>query len=248
MRMCSHPRCRNKYVAKGYCMKHYAYYHRKHIKNGDFIKDQAVGKICSYSGCGRKCHAKGYCHAHYRRQLQGRNMDEPIKGSYRLCTYFGCNRKHSAKGYCETHYGRMIKDRDMDGMKRYIGCKYKGCTLDHFSKGYCSIHYQRKKRGLPLDQNHIKPIGSKKIKDGYIYVKISRGNWAREHRVVMENYIKCKLNSNETVHHKNGNKADNNIKNLELWSSSQPSGQRVIDKIRWAQKYLKENKKILKYL
>jgi hypothetical protein len=42
------------------------------------------------------------------------------------------------------------------------------------------------------------------------------------------------LTKDETVHHKNGNKQDNGKRNLELWTSSHPSGQRVQDKIVWA--------------
>jgi hypothetical protein len=40
------------------------------------------------------------------------------------------------------------------------------------------------------------------------------------------------------VHRKNGDKLDNRIKNLELWSTSQPSGQRVEDKLAWAREFV----------
>lgn len=38
---------------------------------------------------------------------------------------------------------------------------------------------------------------------------------------------------------KNGDRADNRICNLELWTTSQPSGQRVKDKLKWAKEFIK---------
>jgi hypothetical protein len=59
-----------------------------------------------------------------------------------------------------------------------------------------------------------------------------------EHRHVMEQHIDRFLLPQETVHHKNGVRDDNTITNLELWSSSHPSGQRVADKVAWARTIL----------
>src|ERR1700677_1380348 len=69
-----------------------------------------------------------------------------------------------------------------------------------------------------------------------------------EHRKVMSEYIGRPLHSEEAVHHRDGCRTNNTVgpcfakstcecaerHNLELWSTKQPRGQRVADKLAWA--------------
>lgn len=75
-------------------------------------------------------------------------------------------------------------------------------------------------------------------KDGYRFINVD-GRRLFEHRHLLSEYLGRPLLSSEEVHQKNGVRHDNRIENLELWSHSQPAGQRVEDKVEWAIELLK---------
>lgn len=55
----------------------------------------------------------------------------------------------------------------------------------------------------------------------------------------MAEHLGRPLEPDEVVHHRNGNRRDNRIANLDLWSVYQPKGQRVTDKVAYALQLLR---------
>lgn len=80
----------------------------------------------------------------------------------------------------------------------------------------------------------INPNGHINQGTGYVRVNLRGGGHIYKHRQVMEEVLGRRLQKGENVHHKNGDRADWSLDNLELWTTKQPPGQRVTDKIGFA--------------
>ena len=86
--------------------------------------------------------------------------------------------------------------------------------------------------------------GGRKVDKGYILVRApshpnaASNGYVCEHIKVMSEILGRPLDTHECIHHKNGLRQDNREENLELWTTSHPSGQRVSDLVKWAKAFV----------
>jgi hypothetical protein len=152
--------------------------------------------------------AKGYCHGHYQRLLRTGTVGEsPLNNTALICSVEGCERPHKARGFCQTHYKRVLATGDPRPDEPI-----------RIATGNGNVHHGY--RYLPV---------AKELQD------LTNGDaWVAEHRLVMAQHLGRPLFPDEQVHHRNGERLDNRLSNLELWSTSHPSGARIEDLIEFA--------------
>lgn len=86
-------------------------------------------------------------------------------------------------------------------------------------KKYCSKGcYYKNRTGNTMEKCKNWKGGRIIDHDGYVLIKNNHNKprYTREHRLIMEKFIKRKLKKHEIVHHINENKLDNRIENLKI--------------------------------
>lgn len=187
---------------------------------------------CIEPGCDRYPNgARGYCRPCYHKHKNAGDFGGQI------CTKDGCERLIYAHSLCRVHLYHAIEAGEIERPR----CSVQGCEKPSRANGLCSRHIMRvRTHGEPGEadsRQRARGTGNINPRTGYIDMGVN-GRRIAQHRLVMEQHLGRELLSTETVHHKNGQRSDNRLANLELWSSAQPPGQRVEDKVAWMVEFL----------
>ena len=151
--------------------------------------------------------------------------------------------------YCSMTCSKEGRRKDGDENNKFT-CLQCGKTQHRVRTNQGRIYRQQKFCSYACKVAHQMVVAQKRFEDGgykrhikrngYVWLTIpalSRSNgkkYIMEHRWVMSKHLGRDLFAGETVHHVNGNRQDNRLENLELFSSRHGPGQRVVDKIAFA--------------
>ena len=248
---CTEQDCSGRPVARGLCGRHYKAWQRADKPDGHELSQRSRPE-CIVAECDRVSYARGHCERHYRQLLRaGQVQPDPAPLG---CAVDSCDRKAVTRGWCHGHYLRWSRKGDVLAdvpLSRPVhdACTVEGCQRGATTQLFCRSHYNRFRlygdpllggpvrittgqgslshgywmRQVRLDERHLVPEGREK---------------ELEHRLVMAAVLGRPLLPHEVVHHIDGNRLNNRPENLQLWSTAQPKGQRVEDKLEFARQIL----------
>lgn len=191
---------------------------------------------CEAPLCARMSYAKGHCERHYRQLLRTASTREAARPQE--CAVPPCERRAVTRGWCHGHYLRWSRTGDVRADVPLTRpprprCKAGDCDREATHRGLCATHrWRSERRGNPEPEVPIRtPSGRGGLSHGYIKLPVREDErWlvagatsALEHRLVLARSLARPLRPDESVHHRNGDRTDNRLDNLELWTrSSQP--------------------------
>lgn len=119
---------------------------------------------------------------------------------------------------------KMLDDAvlNMDQMASALGVSVPTVTRTMRALGWKSV----KGRGLPMEKNYFWNGGRMTDSDGYVLLKVpdhphaNNNGYVREHRLVMEARLGRYLLPSEVVHHKDGDRSNNDDANLDMYRSN----------------------------
>lgn len=249
--ICDEKDCDRRALARGLCSRHYKQWQRAGKPDGRELSARTA-KACSDGCCDSPAYARGFCSRHYR-QLLRTGQVAPDRAP-QVCAVEGCGRKAVTRGWCHGHYVRWSRSGQVQASRPLSRpesdeCLLKECERGATSAGLCRSHARRLSRyGDPLAGRPARTrTGDGSIRHGYWFRAVrdderhlvpNARDREFEHRLVVAHLLGRPLRADEVVHHKNGDRLDNRPENLELWSTAQPKGQRVEDKLAFARMLL----------
>lgn len=214
---------------------------RKVIKNCKNCDTQFTTTLSHQVYCCRKCHRE------FNRILTNQNYHKnkvaKKKNYTKYCKY--CLEEFETFNKKNIFCKKICMGRWHQKIRTKLDPEYAKKRQEQYRKSY------RKRHGIPdIEGKYINHPGPRGKLIGYInpqgyrmfciptHPNASKCGKINEHTIIMSEYLGRPLLKGENVHHKNGIRDDNRIENLELWNKTQPSGQRVEDKINWCKEFL----------
>lgn len=138
-----------------------------------------------------------------------------------------CGKKREVSAYLiSIGKGKFCSPKCYHGYQKK-NPQYRITAIKNLEKG-------KEKRKEMMGEKSPNWKGGRLKQNGYIKVWVKnhpyadRKHYVPEHRLLIEKRLKRYLKSEEIVHHKNGIRDDNRIKNLELLERNHPPGHSII--------------------